>query len=108
MKIEKWLGLLLVLVITGCATGPDEVPEDTGLSVVSEEEYLLDGVFVAPGVDFSHYRYLLVTDLNLDQWRPAGQDLPLKAMNRDDRSFFQREDRKSTRLNSSHVAISYA
>src|SRR5690625_5627479 len=83
MKIEKWLGLLLVLVITGCATGPDEVPEDTGLSVVSEEEYLLDGVFVAPGVDFSHYRYLLVTDLNLDQWRPAGQDLPLKAMNRD-------------------------
>ena len=91
MKIENWLGLLLVLVITGCATGPDEVPADTGLSVVSEEEYLLDGVFVAPGVDFSHYRYLLVTDLNLDQWRPAGQDLPLKAMNRDDRSFFQRE-----------------
>src|SRR5690625_5406523 len=98
MKIENWLGLLLVLVITGCATGPEEVPADRGLSVVSEEEYLLDGVFVAPGVDFSHYRYLLVTDLNLDQWRPAGQDLPLKAMNR--------EDRKSTRLNSSHVSIS--
>lgn len=91
MNVKNLIGLFLILVITGCATSPEQAPAQDGLSVVSEEDYLLDGVFVAPGVDFSAYRYLLVTDLNLDQWRPAGQDLPLKAMNRDDRTFFQRE-----------------
>lgn len=91
MKVKKLIGLFLVLMLTGCATGPEQVAKEGGLSVVSEEDYLLDGLFVAPGVDFSGYQYLLVTDLNLDQWRPMGQDLPLKAMNRDDRTFFQRE-----------------
>lgn len=91
MKIKNLIGLVLVLLITACATGLEQVPEEGALSVVSEEDYMLDGVFVAPGVDFSGYRYLLVTDLNLDQWRPLGQDLPLQAMDRDDRTFFQRE-----------------
>lgn len=91
MNIKNLIGLLLILVLSGCATSAKQMPGEGEAPVAHQEDYLLDGLFVAPGVDFSGYRYLLVTDLNLDQWRPAGQDLPLKAMNRDDRAFFQRE-----------------
>ncbi len=97
-----WLGgLFLSLLMVGCASTP-EAPEDeesTEAERVSSEQAdsepaplddpMLDGVFIVPGVDFSGYGSLLVPALNLDQWRPAGRELPLKELNRNDRQFFR-------------------
>jgi len=93
----RWLGLLAVsLLMVGCASTPESdereragsMGEDDAL-VASLDDPALDGVFVVPGVDFSGYRSLRVPALNLDEWRPAGRELPLKDLNSNDRQFFR-------------------
>ncbi|MDQ2075376.1 DUF3313 family protein [Marinimicrobium sp. ABcell2] len=91
MKLTMLIWLFAAAVLTGCATAPEPVPPETEADGVTVDDYLLDGVFVAPGADFSAYNRLLVTDLNLEDWRPPGRDLPLGAMNRNDREFFRQE-----------------
>jgi hypothetical protein len=91
MKSKILIWSFTAMVVTGCATGPEPISPETEPDAITANDYLLDGVFVAPGVDFSVYNRLLVTDLNLDEWRPPGQDLPLRAMNRNDRAFFREE-----------------
>lgn len=92
-----WLGgLFLSLLMVGCASTPEtqEGAEPSETEQADSEgtpldDPILDGVFVVPGVDFSGYGSLLVPALNLDQWRPAGRELPLKELNRNDRQFFR-------------------
>ncbi len=80
----------LAWALQACTT-TEEAPEpsapeaETEPARLSEEAWLdprLDGVFVVPGVDFSHYRSLLVPALNLEQWHPVGQELPLQELSR--------------------------
>lgn len=90
--MKTWYGLTVCLsmaLLAACATTPEELESDRPVAAL--DQHLLDGVFVAPGADFSRYTRLLVTDLNLDEWRPEGSDLPLQAMNRNDRQFFREE-----------------
>lgn len=88
---------VLVGALQACTTTekePDAAPTDTENErpEVPEQAWLdprLDGVFVVPGVDFSHYQALLAPALNLDQWRPVGQELPLPELNRNDEQFIR-------------------
>ncbi len=92
-----WLvGLLLSLLLVGCASTPEtqegaepSETEQADAEAAPLDDPMLDGVFVVPGVDFSGYGSLLVPALNLEQWRPAGRELPLKELNRNDRQFFR-------------------
>ncbi|WP_027330740.1 DUF3313 family protein [Marinimicrobium agarilyticum] len=89
---------MLVGALQACTT-TEEAPKPASAKAaeaerapISEEAWLdprLDGVFVVPGVDFSRYRSLLVPTLNLDQWRPLGQELPLQELNRNDEQFIR-------------------
>lgn len=89
---------VLVWGLQACTT-TEEKPESaeakpapTDSSEVPEQAWLdprLDGVFVVPGVDFGRYQALLAPPLNLDQWRPVGQELPLKELNRNDKQFIR-------------------
>ncbi len=92
-----WLsGLFLSLLMVGCASTsgtqenaePSEPGQDDSIAAPLDDP-MLDGVFVVPGVDFSGYQSLLVPELNLDQWRPPGRELPLKELNRNDSQFFR-------------------
>lgn len=90
---------MLVGALQACTTTeetPEPAAEDTEAaaegSSLPEEAWLdprLDGVFVVPGVDFSHYQALLAPALNLDQWSPVGQELPLPELNRNDEQFIR-------------------
>lgn len=92
-----WLGgLFLSLLMVGCTSTPatqedaePSEPQQDDSIVAPLDDPMLDGVFVVPGVDFSGYQSLLAPGLNLDQWRPVGQELPLQELNRNDRQFFQ-------------------
>lgn len=96
----RWLGFLAVsLLMVGCASTPESGERERAESAVEAgaddalvatlDDPALDGVFVVPGVDFSGYNSLRVPALNLDQWRPAGRELPLKDLNSNDRQFFR-------------------
>ena len=95
-----FLGLMLVLS-HGCASAPgksgeseaepqreDPSTDRVGLTLPDPS---LDGVFVAPGVDFSRYRRLLVTDLDLSLWQSKAQTESLVRLNRDRRQFLREE-----------------
>ncbi len=87
--------LVAALLLVACAsTAPERAepaPESSNAASAILDNPLLDGLFVAPGSDFSHYTQLLVTELQLDDWRRPGVELPLKAMNTDDRRFFREQ-----------------
>lgn len=92
-----WLGgLFLSLLMVGCASTPgtqeeaepSESQQDDSIAAPLDDP-MLDGVFVVPGVDFSSYQSLLVPELNLDQWRPPGRELPMQELNRNDSQFFR-------------------
>lgn len=96
MIIKVLTGLLLTLLLAACATAPEQEPATSHAEPDPGEVLLdnpmLDGVFVVPGVDFSHYGQLLVTDLKLEHWHPEGNDqLPLKDMDSRERSFVREE-----------------
>lgn len=91
------LGLILSLS-AGCVSvldssnGPrrdDSPPADRARSALPDPA--LDGVFVAPGVDFSRYRRLLVTDLDLSLWQSQADTESLVRLNRDQRQFLREE-----------------
>lgn len=94
MRALIWL---VLPVLAACATtapereasAPDEPTEEGAANEPRLDETLLDGVFVAPGSRFDQYSALLVPALDLEQWHPAGRELPLKELNRNDRRFIQ-------------------
>lgn len=83
------------LLLVACASAPPEPAEPSSESSFAGSQILdnplLDGLFVAPGTDFSGFTELLVTELDLDDWHRSGTRLPLKAMNSDDRRFFREQ-----------------
>lgn len=88
--------LLAASLMTACATtGPSDVQEPEETETREQQALfdnpLFDGVYVVPGVDFSRYDALLVTELNLDQWHPEGRELPLRDLNANDRQFFRQQ-----------------
>lgn len=87
--------ILVSSFLLGCATSPERETEEQQLEdervQALFDDPLFDGVYVVPGVDFSHYDSLLVTDLDLSQWRPEGRELPLQGLNRNDQAFFRQE-----------------
>lgn len=87
--------VVVVLLLTACASVPPEQveadPESPAAATEILDNPLLDGLFVAPGTDFSGFTELLVTELYLDDWHRPGVQLPLKAMNSNDRRFFREQ-----------------
>ncbi|MGD8177014.1 hypothetical protein [Marinimicrobium sp. ARAG 43.8] len=98
------IALCLIVSMLGCQSTPssrqseDSASRETSGSrnasdPLSDSAWLsdpsLDGVFVVPGTDFSGYLGLLIPAIDLSQWRPVGQELPLRALNRNDREFIQ-------------------
>lgn len=99
------VGIVIALLLHGCVSvdeREDEREKEAPAEAQSEsqpeaqapsfEETLLadptfDGVFVVPGTDFSRYDSIILTELDLTQWRPAGRALPLQDLNRNDRAF---------------------
>lgn len=85
---------MVILLLAACASAPPEREPSAESSVAASEVLdnpLLDGLFVAPGADFSRYTELLVTELQLDDWHRRNAQLPLKAMNSDDRRFIREQ-----------------
>lgn len=96
MAVGRLCVIMLLLHLAACASAPPErmeqAPAETSLAASEVlDNPLLDGLFVAPGADFSRYTELLVTELQLDDWHRPGVQLPLKAMNSDDRRFFREQ-----------------
>lgn len=96
MTVGRLCAILVILHLAACASAPPEPvePSPAESSLAASEVLdnpLLDGLFVAPGADFSGYTELLVTELQLDDWHRPGVQLPLKAMNSDDRRFFREQ-----------------
>lgn len=94
------IGVMLALsaLLWGCASAPerdaDDVTGDEAAPTLADDVFddpMFDGVYIVPGVDFTRYERLLVTELNLDQWRPQGRELPLAELNRNDQSFFRQQ-----------------
>lgn len=103
------VGIVIALLLHGCVSvdeREDEREQEARAGEQSEaqseaqapsfEETLLadptfDGVFVVPGTDFSRYDSIILTELNLSEWRPAGRALPLKELNRNDRAFMSEQ-----------------
>jgi len=95
-----FLGLALSLSyscasIPGKSDEPETKPEpgvksaDTSSSALPDPS--LDGDVVAPGVDFSRYQRLLVTDLDLSRWQSQANAETLVRLNRDQRQFLREE-----------------
>lgn len=92
------LGLILSLSY-GCTSTPDKPDEPEAgreksaqqMSASTLPDPSLDGIFVAPGVDFSRYRRLLVTDLDLSRWQSQANTDNLVRLNRDQRQFLREE-----------------
>ena len=95
-----FLGLMLALS-HGCASVPGKSGEpeaepkredpSTDRAGLTLPDPSLDGVFVAPGVDFSRYQRLLVTDLDLSHWQSQATTESLVYLNRDQRQFLREE-----------------
>lgn len=99
------LGIGIALLLHGCVSVDEREEERDKESRTAEqsedqaeaqapsfEETLLadptfDGVFVVPDTDFSRFDSIILTELDLTEWRPAGRALPLKELNRNDRAF---------------------
>jgi|GEM_PF-1585781 len=99
MTVSK-IGVMLALsaLLWGCASAPerdtdDGADRDAPVTLADDvfDDPMFDGVYIVPGVDFSRYERLLVTELNLDQWRPEGRELPLQELNRNDQNFFRQQ-----------------
>lgn len=87
----------MVLALNGCTTSPEKDSDsssdntDTAQAQTVFDDPFFDGVYVVPGVDFSRYDALMVTELDLEQWRPQGRELPLEELNRNDQQYFRQE-----------------
>ena len=62
--IVNALNALLVMILVGCSSQPKQVEEP---AVKAFDPAEADGIFVVPGIDFSQYKKLIVTDLELDE-----------------------------------------
>ncbi len=87
--------VVVVSFLAACASAPPEPVELPPESSLAGSEVLdnplLDGLFVAPGTNFSRFSELLVTELQLDEWHRPGLQLPLKAMNTNDQRFVREQ-----------------
>lgn len=86
-----------MLALNACTTSPERGSDsssgstDTAQAQTVFDDPFFDGVYVVPGVDFSRYDSLMITELDLEQWRPQGRELPLEELNRNDQQYFRRE-----------------
>lgn len=98
------LPVLLSLTLSlayGCASAPGKPAEETtkpkhevkkaDTSTTALPDPSLDGVFMVPGVDFSRYQRLLVTDLDLSRWQAQAKTASLVYLNQDQRQFLRQE-----------------
>jgi hypothetical protein len=71
IRFKKLIGLLVLFGMIGCSTQSPQSQEKTAeTAVIASAEQRdpaeMDGIFVAPGVDFSRYKKVIITELNLE------------------------------------------
>lgn len=70
-RLNKFIGLLALLGVVSCSTQSEQPQEKAAESAVTANAEQrnpaeMDGIFVAPGIDFSRYKKIIITELNLD------------------------------------------